>query len=123
MSNSQNSTPDNHPIAKNSHQETDPYEGEIDLTYYLRELWKRKYFVLLGAILPALLVYLILFFSPKKYKVLYTYDIGLEEKNYKILLHRFYSIENLDKLTAKLRKAGFEQEISKTKVQLKILDK
>jgi hypothetical protein len=123
MTNSQNSTPDNHPITKNSHQETNPYEDEIDLTYYLGALWKRKYFVLLGAILPALLFYLILFFSPSKYKVTYVYDIGLEEKSYQILLHRFYCIENLDKLTAKLKKAGFEKEISKANVQLEISDK
>jgi hypothetical protein len=47
----------------------------------------------------------------------------LLEKNRRILLDKFYSEENLDKLAAKLRENGFgeyAQEISKTKIQLEI---
>ncbi|MHC4175546.1 MAG: hypothetical protein ACYTBX_04165, partial [Planctomycetota bacterium] len=58
-------------------------------------------------------------------KVTYTYDIELDEKSYKMLLDRFYSAENLDRLTSKLRENGFDryaQQMSKANIQLEISD-
>ncbi len=82
--------------------------------------------------MPALIVGLILFFSPRNYEVTYVYDVkersiydmrgqsgydtrnrsydvsnwNLDEKNYNVLLDRFYSEENLNKITNKLRENG-----------------
>jgi len=126
-------------------------EDEINLIDYLRALWKRKYFILLGSVLPAFIVGLILFFSPRNYEVTYVYDVkdrsiydvkdrsiynvkdrsvydmrdqsgydmrnrsydvsnwNLDEKNYNVLLDRFYSKENLNKITNKLRENGLNR--------------
>jgi len=139
-------------IPKSIMGKADTSEDEIDLIDYFRVLWKRKYFIVLGSVLPALIVFLIFNFSPKDYKITYIYDTWLDkepskllssefesikdlsqptaqsvddlvEKNRRILLDRFYSKENLDKLAARLRENGFDkyaQGISKTRIQLEI---
>jgi uncharacterized protein involved in exopolysaccharide biosynthesis len=56
-------------------ERADIYEDEINLADYLLVLWKRKYLILPGSVLPALIVGLILFFSPRNYKVTYVYDV------------------------------------------------
>ncbi len=56
-------------------ESADIYEDEINLADYLFVLWKRKYLILLGSLIPALIVGLILFFSPRNYKVTYVYDV------------------------------------------------
>jgi hypothetical protein len=110
---------------------------EIDLTDYLRVIWRRKYLIVLGTALPSLLVYLGFCFSPSNYRVTYTYDVAgdekdlnlplgqfagpessdgptalsgkdeLFEKRRQILLDRFYGQENLDSLAGKLQEGGF----------------
>jgi len=125
MASSQKKIPNSQPIPKNVQKEVNTYEDEINLIDFLRVLWKRKYFIVLGSFLPALLVGLILYFSPRDYTVTYTYDTELDENYRKILLDRFYSEENLDKLTAKLRENGFDkysQEMSKANIQLDVSD-
>jgi hypothetical protein len=152
MTSSKNDIPMNQSVPKNIMSKADTYEDEIDLIDYFRVLWRRKYFIVLGSVLPALIVFLFLFFSPKDYKVAYIYDTWLDkesskalssefegikdlyqlpalsgdellEKNRRILLDKFYSEENLDKLAAKLRENGFDtyaKRISKTQIQLEI---
>jgi hypothetical protein len=51
--------------------------------------------------------------NTSSYKVTYTYDIELDEKSYKMLLDRFYSAENLDRLTSKLRESGLTKYAQK----------
>ena len=112
------------------------HEDEINLIDYFRVLWKRKYLVLIGSVLPALLVGLILFFSPRNYKVTYVYDLkdhgvydvggrsvydvggrsvydvsnwNLDEKNYNVFLGGFYSEENLSKIVNSLRVNGLDR--------------
>jgi len=84
-------------------EKVNTFEDEIDLIDYFRIVWKRKYFIVLGSVLPALIVFIFISFSPRDYKLTFLYDIGLTEKSYKTLLDKFYSSENLDKLTAKLK--------------------
>lgn len=155
MATSQSDNADKRPASKNTGGRADTSQDEIDLSDYFRVLWRRKYFVVFGAVCPALLVWLIYFLSPNDYRVTYTYDIGpdartcgallggfqekdspnvsadkaekavLLEKDRRILLDRFYSVENLDKLAAKLRENGFEEyarDISQTKIQLNVSD-
>ena len=109
-------------------QEETHFEDEIDLIDYFKVIWKRKWFILLGSVLPALIVGLILFFSPRMYKVTYTYDVkdqsiydlkdrssidvsnwNLNEKNYNVLLTTFYSTDNIIKIVNKLQKNGLDR--------------
>lgn len=85
---------------------------EINLVDYCLVLWKRKVFILLSTVLPAVCVAAALMFLPKNYTVTYVYDAGnwgLTEKNYTLLLNRFYSEDNLTRLTGKLQKGGLEK--------------
>ena len=154
MASSKNEIPKNQSDPKGIMGKADTYEDEIDLIDYFRVLWKWKYFIFLLAALPTLIVFLALYFSPKDYKITYIYDTGLDkeaykmlsgefenakdsyqptaqsaddllEKNRRILLDRFYSKENLDKLAAILRENGFDeyaQGISKSQIKLEITD-
>jgi len=109
MEDSKNDSPNSQPIPTNVQEETNTYEDEINLIDYFRVLWKRKYFILVGSVLPALVVGLIIFLWPRKYTVTYIYDVGLTEKGYRVLLDKFYSAENLDKVTAKLKETGLDK--------------
>lgn len=151
MTTSQKGIPDKRPASMNTGSRADTSRDEIDLSYYFGIIWRRKFFVIFGAVCPTLLVWLFLSFSPRDYSITYTYDIELNtrafralqgwfrnkdsssipadkaekavlsERAAKVLQDRFYSMENLDKLTAKLRENGFEEyarDISPTKIQL-----
>jgi len=109
MESSQNGTSNRQPFPANVHEEANTYRDEINLIDYFRVLWKRRYFIILGSVLPALVVGLITFSRPRDYKMTYLYDVGLDEKAYKILLDKFYSAENLDKLVSKLRETGLDE--------------
>jgi hypothetical protein len=116
-------------------QEEAHFEDEINFIEYFKVLWKHKSLILLGSVLPALIVGLILFFSPRNYEVTYVYDVkersvydmrgqsgydmrnrsydvsnwNLDEKNYNVLLDRFYSEDNLNKITNKLCENGLNR--------------
>jgi len=104
----------------NAQEESNIYEDEINLIDYFLVLWKHKWLILLGSVLPALIVGLFLFSSPGNYEVTYVYDVrddvrddvsgwNLNEQNYNVLISRFYSEENLSKITNKLRENGFNE--------------
>ena len=112
MESLQNDVPPSPPVSTKVHQESH-FEDEINLIDYFRVLWKRKYLIVLGSVLPALMVGLVIFLGPRSYEVTYTYDIELDEKSYKMLLDRFYSAENLDRLTSKLREGGLTKYAQK----------
>lgn len=139
MASMKNDISDSQTAPKNLKEKIDIHEDEINLVDYLRIIFKRKYLIFSGSVLPALLVGIILSFSPKDCKVTYTYDIRqdkrdlemlpeklnnvenlnkliaelekdeLSAKNRKILLDSFFSEENLDKLATKLRENGFDE--------------
>ncbi len=69
----------------------DIYEDEINLADYLFVLWRRKYLILLGSVLPALIVGLILFFSPRNYKVTYVYDVK-DQSAYNVRSQNIYDV-------------------------------
>ena len=120
MESLQNDVPPSPPVSTKVHQKSH-FEDEINLADYFRVLWKRKYLIVPGSVLPALVVGLVIFLGPRSYKVTYTYDIELDEKSYKMLLDRFYSAENLDRLTSKLRENGLDeyaQKMGEANVQL-----
>jgi len=152
MASSENNGSNKQATGNDVQKEANIYEDEISLMDYFLVLWKRKWFILLGSVLPALIVGLILFFSPRNYEVTYVYDVkdrsvydvekqsvydikgrdaydikgrdaydfkgqggydvsnwNLDEKNYNVLLDRFYSEENLNKITNKLRENGLNR--------------
>ena len=124
MANSQSGIPNGQPVPTNVQKEANTYEDEINLIDYFRVLWKRKCFIVLGSVLPALVVGLVIFFGSRSYKVTYLYDTGLTEKDYRTLVDAFHSAENLDKLTSKLKENGLDkyaQETGGAKVQLDVL--
>ncbi len=100
---------------KEVQKEANTYEDEINLIDYFLVLWKRKWFISLASVLPALVVGVIIFLGPRNYKINYTYNInmGLGEKAFKILEDTFYSTENLEKLVEKLQTNGFNKYAKK----------
>lgn len=128
MEGSQSDIPNSQPVPTNVQEKKNIYEDEINLIDYFRVFWKRKYFIVLGSALLTLVVGLIIFLRPRDYKVTYVYDVkdrdaydvnsqstydvsnwNLDEKNYDMLLDRFYSAENIDKIANKLRGNGLDR--------------
>jgi len=113
MTGSENGRLNKRGTGSNVQKEADIYEDEINLMDYFLVLWKRKWFIFLASVLPALLIGLIIFLLPRDYKIAYTYNMGLDEKAFKILEDKFYSTENLEKLVEKLQEAGFDRYAKK----------
>ena len=90
-------------------KEANIYEDEINLIDYFLVLWKRKWFIFVASVLPPLVVGLAIFLSPRDCKISYTYNMGLDEKGFKVLEDKFYSTENLEKLVEKLQTNGFNE--------------
>ncbi len=89
------------------------YEDEINLMDYFLVLWKRKWFILLASVLPVLVVGLVMFLWPRDYKISYIYNTGLGEKAFRVLEDKFYSAENLEKLSQKLKAEGLNEYAGK----------
>jgi len=124
MTSSENSGSNKQAAGKGVEEEPSIYEDEINLIDYFLVLWKRRYFVVLGSVLPALIVGLVFFLSPRKYEVTYVYDVrddvrddirddvsnwNLNEKNYNILINRFYGEENINKIINVLQENGLNE--------------
>ena len=63
---------------------------EIDLMDYFVLLWRHKYLIITGSILPALVIGLVLFFCPRDYKLTYTYgNWELDDKSFEMFLDKF----------------------------------
>ena len=60
---------------KDVQEEASIYEDEINLIDYFRVLWKRKWFIFVASLLPALVVELTIFLSLRNYEVTYVYDV------------------------------------------------
>lgn len=73
---------------------------------YLHLLWERRWLIFGGSLLPALVVGLTLFSWPRRYAATLVYERPLAETEYSVLLRRFYSQENLDKIIGRLQEQG-----------------
>jgi len=109
MASSENDGSNKQDMGNNVSEEANIYEDEINLMDYFIVLWKRKWFIFLASVLPALVVGLAIFLWPRDYKTTYTYNMGLGEKAFKVLEDKFYSTENLEKLVEKLQANGFNE--------------
>ncbi|MCD6392972.1 MAG: hypothetical protein J7M40_05645, partial [Planctomycetes bacterium] len=73
-------------------------------------VWRHKYLIIAGSILPTLVIGLILFSGTRQYKLTYTYsNWKLDDKSFEMFLDGFYSGENLDRIIRKLKDKGFEK--------------
>ena len=89
------------------------FDDEVTLARGLKILWKWKYLIILGAVLPAVAVGLMVFFWPRDYTVTFVYEQSLTEKDYDMLLGRFESAENLNKVVNRLRENGLGEYAEK----------
>lgn len=121
MDGSETNSPQNQTSSTHINQQANIYEDEINLLDYLKVLWKRKGLILIGTVVPTVIVSLAVMLSPRRFKASYTYNVenktnsvvsnwGLDEKNYRLLLVRFYSDENAAGIAAKLRERGLKQQ-------------
>jgi hypothetical protein len=107
MAGSENDGSNRQATGNDVQKEANIYEDEINLIDYFLVLWRRKWFIFLASVLPALVVGLAMFLLPRDYKIAFTYNMGLDEKGFKVLEDTFYSTENLEKLAEKLQASGF----------------
>jgi hypothetical protein len=80
--------------------------NEPALWRFLQLLWKRKLLILVVPLLAAGVVATLLCLWPRRYTATLVYERPLSEREYSVLLRRFYSRENLDKIGRRLDKEG-----------------
>lgn len=80
--------------------------GEPALWRFLQLLWKRKLLILAVPLLAAGVVAVLLYLWPRRYSATLAYERPLPEREYSVLLRRFYSRENLDKIARQLDEKG-----------------
>ena len=126
MPSSENDGLNKQAAGNDAQEDANIYEDEINLMDYFLVLWKHKWFILACSVLPALIVGLSMYLSPRSYEVTYVYDVrgdtrgdtrgdvrgdtrgdtsswNLNEKNFNVLQSRFYSEENLNKIIDNLQ--------------------
>ena len=111
----------NKPVVSDAVQEeVHVYEDEINLMDYFLVLWKHKWLILVCSVLPALIVGVGIYRSPRSYKVTYPYDArsdvrgnvgdwNLNEKNFNVLQSRFYSENNLNRIIENLQQNKLDE--------------
>ncbi len=93
---------------------------EPAIVRYLQLLWRRRRWIVLASVVPALLTVSSLSLWPRKYTATFVYERPLSEREYTVLLRRFYSRENLDKIIAHLREqklADYARSFDKTRTE------
>lgn len=109
MTSSENSGSKMQNAGKGDPEEANMYADEINLMDYFRVIWKRRWFIFLASVLPALVIGQAIFLLPRDYRISYAYNATLGEKSFKTLENTFYSGENLYKLIAQLQQNGLER--------------
>ncbi len=90
------------------------------IVHYLQLLWKRRRLILLTSVVPALLTASSLSLWPRKYAATFVYERPLTEHEYTVLLRRFHSRENLDKIITRLREeklTDYARSLDKTRTE------
>ena len=78
----------------------------MELKRLLNDLWQKKWTLLGATLLPSLLVGTVIFLSPRNYRSQLDYAITLDSVTFKKISDRFYSGENLMRLTEQLQEQG-----------------
>lgn len=81
-------------------------DREPAIVSHLGLLWRRRYLIVFGSLIPALAVGAILYFWPAAYTATFVYERPVTEKQYNVLVRRFYSSENLGKIVNRLEAEG-----------------
>ena len=87
---------------------------------YLCLLWKHKLLIAAVSVIPAAVVAVTLLLWPRKYAATFVYERPLAESQHSVLLQRFYSQENLDKIINRLREqrlAGYAGRLDEARVR------
>jgi hypothetical protein len=80
--------------------------GAPALGRYLQLLWKRRLLIMVVPLLATAVVAVLLCLWPHRYTATLVYERPLSEREYSVLLRRFYNRENLDKIGRRLNKKG-----------------
>jgi hypothetical protein len=83
----------------------EPYREPLILRSFFL-FWERRWLVLGGSLLPALLVALVLCLWPRQCTATFCYERSLAQDEYNVLRRRFHSQENLDKIIGRLQGQG-----------------
>ncbi len=73
---------------------------------YLELLWAHRLMIALVSVIPAAAVATLLTLWPAKYTATFVYERQLSESQHSVLLRRFFSQENLDKIVRRLDEQG-----------------
>lgn len=73
---------------------------------YLQLLWAHRFMIALVSVIPAAAVATLLTLWPAKYTATFVYERQLSESQHSVLLRRFFSQENLDKIVRRLDEQG-----------------
>jgi hypothetical protein len=87
---------------------------------FLRLLWRRRALVLGVPLCVATVVAVLLYVWPRKLRATFVYERPLTESEYNVLVRRFRSSENLDKLQEQLVARGlteYAQKLAATRLQ------
>jgi len=79
---------------------------EPAILQFLHLLWRRKLPIAAISVIPAIATAALLFLWPQKYTATFVYEHPIRESEYNVLVRRFYSLENLDRITGQLREKG-----------------
>jgi subunit length determinant Wzz-like protein len=82
MTNTGNDSTNKPVVSDAAEEEMHVYEDEINLMDYFLVLWKHKWLILICSVLPALIVALVICYSPRNYEVIYTYDVRGDARGY-----------------------------------------
>ncbi|MGE5295912.1 MAG: hypothetical protein ACM3VT_13890 [Solirubrobacterales bacterium] len=104
MSERRNAATNPHESGRNGADGVPPHGPAVLL--YLSLLWRHRFLIAAVSIAPAVAVALLLALWPSRYTATFVYERQLAESQHSVLLQRFYSQENLDKISAHLREQG-----------------
>jgi len=87
---------------------------------YLRLVWMRRFMIATLSMVPGVAVAVLLFLWPSKYTATFVYERQLSESQHNVLLRRFCSQENLDKIIRQLRIQGlgdYAKKLDKARIR------
>jgi len=79
---------------------------EPAMLQFLHLLWRRRLLIAVVSIIPAVATAGLLFAWPQKYTATFVYEHPIRESEYNVLVRRFYSLENLNRITGQLQEKG-----------------
>jgi len=82
--------------------------ADIDISGYVRAVWQRRNRILLVAFIPSAVVLAILLLLPRKYELMYYYNVPQNVGDAEQLSRCYYSTDSIDALAKMLSEAGYD---------------